>query len=54
MKEALSILQSLLTLGNSAGGKAALHRLLGMDKPTVNDVRNALASLPPIQPPKES
>lgn len=53
MKEALLVLQGLVTLGNSPEGKAALRKLLGMDNPKAEDVRKALAGLPPLHPPKE-
>lgn len=54
MKEALVILSGLVTLGNSAEGRFALQKLLGMNKPKVEDVRKALASLPKLNPPKEA
>lgn len=53
MKEALAVLEQLLALGNSPEGREALRKVLGMDNPKAEDVRKALASLPPLKPPKE-
>lgn len=54
MKEALAVLEQLLLLGNSPEGRATLAKLVGMNKPKVEDVRKALAALPPLKPPKEA
>lgn len=54
MKEALAVLEQLLLLGNSPEGRVALAKLVGMNNPKAADVRKALASLPPLRPPKEA
>ena len=50
---ALAIAGQLLALSNTDEGKALLRRLLGMDKPSKEDVAAVLRALPVPQPPRK-
>ena len=53
LDSSLAIAGQLLALSNTDEGKALLRRLLGMDKPSKEDVAAVLRALPVPQPPRK-
>lgn len=49
----LAVAGQLLNLANTDEGKALLRRLLGMDKPSKEDVATVLRALPTPEPPRK-
>ena len=53
LDSSLAIAGQLLNLANTDEGKALLRRLLGMNKPSMEDVAAVLRALPVPQPPRK-
>ena len=53
LDSSLAIAGQLLNLANTDEGKALLRRLLGMNKPSKEDVAAVLRTLPVPQPPRK-
>lgn len=53
LDSSLAIAGQLLALSNTDEGKALLRRLLGMDKPSKEDVATVLRALPTPEPPRK-
>ena len=53
LDRSLDIAGQLLALSNTDEGKALLRRLLGMDKPSKEDVAAVLRTLPMPKPPRK-
>lgn len=53
LSASLDVASKLLTLADSDEGKAMLRRLLGMNKPTPEELAAVLRQLPVPQPPRK-
>jgi hypothetical protein len=53
LDSSLAVASQLLGLANTDEGKALLRRLLGMNKPSMEDVAAVLRALPVPKPPRK-
>jgi hypothetical protein len=53
LDSSLAVASQLLGLANTDEGKALLRRLLGMNKPSMEDVAAILRALPVPKPPRK-